>query len=87
MRNFINILVFILILFLVVNFVWTIIPILLVGGVALYVYFKVIKPYINKKRDHKQSNNIYKEEVVMDKEEDTYSGPVIDVDYEDVDKE
>lgn len=87
MGRAISLIISIIILILIFKLVWFILPYAIIVGVCLFIYFKYIKPLLNKnktKSDNLYEANYYNEKT--SKEDDTFNGTIIDVDYKDLDK-
>lgn len=88
MGRAISLIISIIILILIVKLVWFILPYVIIVGICLFIYFMYIKPLINKNKEDK-SNNLYGRnysEEKPEKDDDTFNGTIIDVDYKDVDE-
>ncbi|MPQ43221.1 hypothetical protein [Clostridium tarantellae] len=91
MKKYLSIIVIVLIAIIVFNLVLYILPIILFLIAAFWLYFKLIKPQILKfkHKSTRKKNNIEVEEEITSVEDDNLyeDGPVIDVDYEELDKD
>lgn len=89
MRNYLVVIIYILIIMVAISFFVYMLPYILLGGFILWLYFKYIRPLIKGKKEKKTTRNTTKayksEEVSSDNQDDLYDGPIIDVDYEEVD--
>lgn len=88
MGRIISLIISILILILIFRFVWFILPYAIIVGICLFIYFKYIKPMFNKNNNHDnlhEPENYYNQKVAKE-EEDVFNGPIVDVDYKDVDE-
>lgn len=88
MGRVISLIISILILILIFRFVWFILPYAIIVGICLFIYFKYIRPMFNKNKTHEdlhEPQSYYNEKVVKE-EEDVFNGPIVDVDYKDVDE-
>ena len=88
MGRAISLIISIIILILIFKLVWFILPYAIIVGVCLFIYFKYIKPLLNKNKT--ESDNLYEANYYSEKtskeDDDTFNGTIIDVDYKDLDK-
>lgn len=88
MGRAISLIISIIILILIFKLVWFILPYAIIVGVCLFIYFKYIKPLLNKnkiKKDNLYGTNYYNERNSKE-DENSFNGTIIDVDYKDLDK-
>ncbi len=88
MGRIISLIISILILILIFKFVWFILPYAIIVGICLFIYIKYIKPMFNKNKIKSQNDlyepkNYYNQKATK-KEEVVFNGPIVDVDYKDV---
>lgn len=89
MRNYLGVIIYILIAMVAISFFVQIFPFILLGGFIVWLYFRYIRPLIKGKKEKKITKNttkVYKKEDVSSKnQDDLYNGPIIDVEYKEVD--
>ena len=90
MWRVISLIISILILILIFKFVWFVLPYAIIIGICLFIYFRYIRPLFNKDKTSNSDNlyesqNYYNENIKKE-EKDEFNGPIVDVDYKDVDE-
>lgn len=88
-RNYLNIIIGILILIIGISVFFAALPFLIVTIAIAFVYFKFIRPIIkrkkNNKNEYRSNTNQYKAN--NDDKEKDFNGTIIDVDFEELNDE